>query len=262
VGYVFCPAVALVDGRETALVDYSWHGRRDAVFSGPAFLRRLLAGNTIVAASGMARRECYARTGSFPLDLPYSGDWYIWCMFALHWDVAYVAEPLVNYRWHAASMGSQLRTHDLRRCIADDLNVLYRVRAAAAEAGRGDVVRASRRPLAMVYARGLARLTEQGRAAPALTPEEFEASLGLHLADPVEARWVRARAWAEVANWCYRWGDLAGARRCTWAALREDWRMPKVLASAVLLLAGRAGVRIRRAVAARHGHAARAAPDA
>jgi hypothetical protein len=250
VGYVFCPAIALVDGAETTLVDYSWHGERDAIVPGPRFLRRLLAGNTIVAASGMARRECYARAGHFPLDLPYSGDWYLWCMFALDWEVAYVAEPLVNYRWHAASMGSQLRTHDLRRCIVDDLNVLYRVRAAAAAAGQSAVVAASRRPLALVYARGLARVAEEGRGAPALTAEEFEASLARHLEDPAEARWVRARAWAAAADWCYRWGDFAGARRYAWAALRQDWRMPKALASALLLLGGRPGVHLRRAVAA------------
>jgi hypothetical protein len=249
VGYVFCPAIALVDGRETTLVDYSRHADRDTVFEGPAFVRRLLAGNTIVAASGMARRECYTRAGFFPLDLPYSADWYIWCMFALQWDVAYVAEPMVNYRWHSASMGSQLRTHDLRRCVFDDLTVLYRVRAAAAAAGHDEIVEASRRPLAVVYARGLARIAGDGQGPPALTPEEFEASLARHL-DPAEARYVRARAWAAVADWCYRWGDLTAARRCSWAALRQDWRMPKVLASTLLLMGGPAGVRVRRAVAA------------
>jgi glycosyltransferase involved in cell wall biosynthesis len=261
VGYVFCPAIALVDGRETTLVDYSHHGARDAIFPGAAFARHLLAGNTVVAASAMARRECYARCGPFPLDLSHSSDWYMWCMVALHWDVAYVAEPMVNYRWHAASLGSRLRAHDLRRCVLDDLAVLYRVRAAAAAVGHPEIVAASRRPLALVYARGLARMTEQGRGTPALTVEEFEASLARHLPDPAEARYVRARALAEVADWCYRWGDLAGARRHAWAALRQDVWMPKVLASALLLLGGRAGVRVRRAAAAfRRGWARPPAP--
>ena len=38
---------------------------------------------------------------------------YVWCVFALHYDVAYIAEPLVYYRSHNINM-SKIFTRDNR----------------------------------------------------------------------------------------------------------------------------------------------------
>ncbi len=78
------------------------HGDRDRIFPGHALLKKLLRANFVLTAAGMVRRECYEKVSFFPLDMPWCGDWYLWCVFALHYDVAYFAEPMVCYRKHAA----------------------------------------------------------------------------------------------------------------------------------------------------------------
>src|SRR5262249_30433106 len=84
VGYVFCQGVGLTDEGETGLLPYSSHGSSDAIFRGHAFVERLIRGNTILAAAGMVRRQCYDKVGMFPLDMPWGGDWYLWLAFAVH----------------------------------------------------------------------------------------------------------------------------------------------------------------------------------
>jgi glycosyltransferase involved in cell wall biosynthesis len=98
VGYVFSPAVRLRDGQEWETLGYSICWLRDGVFDGRQWLVRLIHRNRVVAASAMARKECYEKLGTFPLNLPWNGDWYLWCLFALYSDVGYFAEPMVCYR--------------------------------------------------------------------------------------------------------------------------------------------------------------------
>jgi len=136
VGYAFCPAVAIDEsGRETKFLNFSSLGEQDKVLRGHEFLKRLLRSDVVVAASGMARKECYDRLGYFPLDLPYSGDWYLWSLFAMHYDVAYFAEPMVNYRQHTLSMTSSLVNRDINICIANEITTLQRLEKKADAAG-------------------------------------------------------------------------------------------------------------------------------
>ena len=64
----------------------------------------------------MVRKSCYEDISVFPLDLPYSGDWYLWLIFALHHDVAYFAEPMAYYREHELSMTNSFVGEDVRIC--------------------------------------------------------------------------------------------------------------------------------------------------
>lgn len=127
VGFAFCPAVGLKHGTETGVLEYSWHGNDDAIFDGRVFLEKLIKRNSVVAASGIVRRDCYSRLGGFPLDMPYAGDWYIWCLISLYYDVAYIAEPMVNYRTHDLSMTRTLSQANGRLMAEDDLLVLLRI---------------------------------------------------------------------------------------------------------------------------------------
>ena len=79
------------------------YGQEDRIVSGHEFLKTLLGGNLILAPAAMARRECYERVSDFPvgvtwggkpIDLIWGGDWYLWCVFALFFDVGYMAEPI------------------------------------------------------------------------------------------------------------------------------------------------------------------------
>src|SRR5215469_1008235 len=118
VGNTFCSGVGVKDGMEIGVLDYSVHGKRDRIVNGRVFLKELLRTGTILAASGMARRECYERISYFPLDMPWAHDWYLWCVFALLFDVGYFAEPMVCYRAHDSSITKTLMRENAEDCAA------------------------------------------------------------------------------------------------------------------------------------------------
>ena len=150
VGYVFCPAMGVFDGRETRVINT--HGCKDAVFDGIDFLTRLLDANTVVAPCAIARKECYEELSYFPLDMPWAGDWYLWCVFALRYRVGYFAEPMVNYRTHDLSMTNTLMARDPRICINDDMLVWHRTLERAREAKEKRIVKRCRHLMAYTYA--------------------------------------------------------------------------------------------------------------
>src|SRR4029450_1187387 len=86
VGYVFCPAVGLENGTETSVIEWTVGAAGDAIVNGRRFLRRLIEANCVGTPAGLVRRECYDRLGPFRLALPYAGDWYLWCLFALPFE--------------------------------------------------------------------------------------------------------------------------------------------------------------------------------
>ena len=149
VGYICCNGVGIENGQEMGLVEWSKNGEKDWIRDGRDFLCKLVHANSVLAPSGMVRRECYEKVGVFPIDLPYAGDWYLWCVFALHHDIAYISEPLVNYRLHGLSMTSRLTR---RQRVADNLAVRWRVKCLAHEAGYDLVVRHCLDSLANHYA--------------------------------------------------------------------------------------------------------------
>jgi glycosyltransferase involved in cell wall biosynthesis len=156
VGYVFCPGFALENGVESGLLNFSVHSEKDTVFPGAEFALKLLNGNSVVAASGLVRTECYQALGMFPVDLPYAGDWYLWLLFALHYDVAYLAEPLVNYRAHPLCITNTLSA---RVRVADDFAVIWRALYECRKVGLRSNARLTQNHLAGRYVSHIIRPT-------------------------------------------------------------------------------------------------------
>lgn len=245
VGYLFCPAVGVLNGAETRVIHS--HGSHDAIFKGREFLMRLLNANSVVAASGMARKECYERGGYFPLDMPWGGDWYLWCLFALHYDVAYLAEPLVNYRTHELSMTNLLTNHDPKACANDDLLLYWRLMRKAAEANCASVADRCRHMIAYEYARSMvsARYENTARA-----EQECEESIIQLSSNPAEARAIRARFYACTGDRLF-WVNNLNRAVCYYAlALKLDPWSPKTWAKRLLLRFGRVGLKSREMIRA------------
>ena len=59
-----------------------------------------LRGNPVAFSSVMVRRECYRRVGAFNTSLPFSSDYEMWLRLSLCYAAAYLATPLVTYRFH------------------------------------------------------------------------------------------------------------------------------------------------------------------
>lgn len=211
VGYVICPAMGLTGGEETGIVNWTCIGDRDRRMSGRTFLKELLKGNCVSAASALVRRECYERVSLFPTDLPHAGDWYLWCIFALHYDVAYLAEPMIYYRMHGMNMSTVLRKENAKLITEDGMRVRWRMLRHAAEAGERGIVRQCEDLIATKYAILLAETLLDG-CATGLTFDEFEAAARENGLGAREEQAFRARVYTALADQCYGRGEHARAR--------------------------------------------------
>jgi len=231
VGYVFSPAVALENGTEKGFVQWTVNGHQDFVMDGRSFVRRLIHGNTIAAPSVIVRKECYEKLTLFPLDLPYGGDWYLWLAFALHYQVAYVHKPLVNYRLHPESMTS----HTVRQAqIADNFAIRWRIQAQAAEIGDRACIRECRRSIVDHYAHCLASDLFQS-SDYRITFQDFETSVTRYAESPAEQSAIRSMVYERLGDQCFRKKQRAIAdRHYRLASSGQSWR-PKLWAKRAML---------------------------
>lgn len=251
VGFVFCPAVKF-DGRTEGGLTVS-HGDADVIFRNGEFLKRLLRANCVPAPAGLVRRRCYEQGGLFPLDLPFAGDWYLWSVFALHDDVAYLAEPMVHYRFHDLNM-TKTCMRDPAGIIAEGLAVRWRIRRLIEAANKRELLEYCKQYLGYYYGTLLAERALRG-AALGLDLDGFEASLRQYAATEAERAEMRALALAAAADAHYDAGDRATARRHYERALRERPLAIRTWIKYALLRGGRLGARVRAAAAHRVGPA-------
>lgn len=247
VGYVFCPAIKFVDGRELGVMPYSEISRQDAIIDGHKFLTEYLALENIVPApAAMARKQCYQRVSLFPLDLPHAGDWYLWGMFALYSDVGFFAEPMINRRYHDANMSSAFCKEATLAMFADNLAVPQRLYETAKKEGFHDVVDSCKDGVIEAYLRQVTPPKTGDVIQTHLRPEEFEQSLrGLSYEKEEEAR-IRARVYEGLADVYYERGDSAQAAVFYRRALEQHSRPLKVRAKLTLLQSGHVGQYVRR----------------
>lgn len=248
IGYACCPAMEIWHGKETGVAKYSVQARHDTIFRGHKFLNRLMDENCVVAASALVRKTCYESLGLFPLDLPYSGDWYTWCLLALHYDVAYFAEPMVGYRLHEESMTSQLMAQQIRVCVDDELTVLWRIKEKAQEMGGRLLVNKCRSAVALEHAKNI--MGQYKAAKYSMSLEECEGRLQRFARSAAEVRWIRARIYAFLAEGHFRQQNFVKAVEFYRYALGEDPWMAKVWVKRLLLHTGALGVRIRQSAVA------------
>ncbi|WP_348266552.1 glycosyltransferase family A protein [Edaphobacter paludis] len=214
IGYAFCPGVSVIDGREAGVLPYSKYDEADRIIDGRRFLNRLLKSNFIVAASALVRRECYDNIGRFPLTLgmEWSGDWYLWCAFALTYDVAYFAEAMVCYRAHALSMTTTLaQQENLHRCSGGDLAVPLKIRSHARELGLKQVEDACLQAIANEYVQQCKSKKYQS-SAWSLSLPAFEASLHENIHSEKERAYIRARVFDGIGDSLWAGGERSRAQ--------------------------------------------------
>jgi len=249
VGFVFCRAVNLINGQEGRVLDYGDRGGRDRIFGGhDFFFEIIMQGNTVVAPTGMARKECYERVSLFPLDLPWGGDWYLWTIFAAYYDVAYLAEPMVNYRRHELSMTDALVRDNVRHCAESDIEVPRRIMAKMEEAGFPALAKRCRQAIAYQYSNNIASREYRYSSAwshYSMSLGEFEDSLFQVARNPTEQKYIRARAYAGLADRYYGHADFVHALEFYRRAAHEEPMMLMVWMKYLLLRLGHAGIRFR-----------------
>jgi hypothetical protein len=254
VGYTYCPAAKVENGQETEI---QFSDGKSLIIRGHDFVKRLLEGNLILAPTAIVRRECYEQMGVFPtapvwageqLDFNWAQDWYLWCLFALSFDVGYLAEPMVCYRLHDLSFTSTLTQYEsIRRCVAADIAVPWMIKQKADEFGLREVSRYCLYGIAKAYGAHLA--SKQYRSSTStMSFDEFEDSLCRSTNSEAERNWIRARAYEAMGDALFWRGDLVAARTLYVRALRRDWRIVEVWAKVLLLLLGPVGRYLREFV--------------
>ncbi len=249
-GYVFCPAMKVQDEQETEVVSWSEHGDRDVLFRGHEFLKKLLLGNCVGAPTGMVRRVCYETISLFPLDMPNSGDWYLWCVFALYYDVAYLNEPMVCYRIHGENMSVNLKTQKPHVITDDNFAVRWTIRKRAEENNLKSIVEACKDAIATYYA-NLIACELYAPTIYRLTLKDCERSISHHAYDKADGVEMLARVFVALADQCYLRRDLARARQYYAAALRRQPRALRTWTKYSLLYLGNIGFRCRQYASAR-----------
>jgi glycosyltransferase involved in cell wall biosynthesis len=242
VGFVFCPAVVFDGAAEGAVV--SSHGAADVVFRNRQFLRRLLQSNCVPAPAGMVRRRAYDRTGLFPLDLPFAGDWYLWLALSLHFDVAYLAEPMVHYRVHDLNM-TKTCLRNPAGVIAEGEAVRWRIQRLIEEAGDRESADCGMEYMSYFYGALLAETAVAQGTPLSLSVEQFEASIAAHAHTPETAARLRAMVYDAAGDKRYDLGDRDTARRHYARALKVR-RAPRTTAKYALARLGAPGAYLRR----------------
>ena len=243
VGYAFCAGVGMRNGQETNVIQYSVYQDHDLIVPGHVLLKRLLRANIVLAASGLVRRSCYEEISVFPLDMPWAGDWYLWCLFALYHDAAFFADPMVCYREHDLSMTNELMEKRSDACFQEEVAVIWAIKQKADEEGLLQISRTCLNTVAENYARRITRKSLQ-RSQLAAGLEGFETFLGEHLSDDTQREWARARFYTRLGNDYRLSGQLGLAAECYDQALNSDFLMPTVLAKRCLLGLGGPGRRL------------------
>jgi glycosyltransferase involved in cell wall biosynthesis len=242
VGFICCPAVELRDGKETGLAAYSVLSDRDTIFEGHNFLEKLAFADVVIASSGMVRRTCYEKYGVFPLDLPYAGDWYLWCLFALHYQVGYVADPMINYRGHDLSMTTHLKNTDMRILVHDMLAVVWRTKDTAESIGAHAVTKICRKAIALQYATFVAETTYLPYQ---MDIEEFEESLNQFARTRDEAGSIRAYFYEALGDIHLRLRNFEQAKTSYCRSLQANPLLWTALAKWLLFQMGNLGIHLR-----------------
>lgn len=253
VGYAICPGFALLGDTETKVIKYSVIGPNDEILPGHQFLRKLLVTNHVLSAAGMVRKSVYDELGTFPLDLPFAGDWYLWSLFALHYDVAYFAEPMVNYREHAGSMTNAFIDKDISVLSTDDLAVRWRLRALIEKMGLKDLLQDCERGIANDYARSMISRTYKGVACAPMDAAELSRSLAEYTPDPALRRRLTRATYTQLADQHYVSGSHRAAARNYLKAMRFGPADPGLWTKLGLLCLGDFGHSLRRRLGAAQG---------
>jgi hypothetical protein len=244
VGYCFCAGFAMDDHKEISLIPSSHYKSDDGIFSGRQFLLDLLKGNFILAPAGMARKECYERISYFPEDMPYGGDWYLWCVFALSFDVAYFAEPMVNYRVHDLSMSTMMAHGNRRGVLHDIMEVPVRMRREGERIGDPAIVARCRETLIAQYAECLVAKEIRNQKLQ-ITLAEFDESLERFTGEPREHRDIRRRVFCLAGDHACWLGDLDVSATFYRRALVLKRFSPTVWLKLTLLKSGSLGLKFR-----------------
>ncbi|HEV2522835.1 MAG TPA: glycosyltransferase, partial [Candidatus Acidoferrales bacterium] len=245
VGYVFCRGVEVQGSREIGLAQWTDCGEKDRIWDGRSFLMRLVEEDCVLLSAAMVRKECYDKHGLFSLEMPHANDWYMWCVLALHYQVAYLAEPMVFVRIHEQSLTAAFDQGGTPIWYVDNLKVLWEVARLAEQAG----VISNRHAFNVSIARRAARALQSGPARSTragFSEADFEVLLVNNVRDSRDEEGLRACLYMAVGDEQFWHGQYKKAAQAYRQGLRlRPWWL-RIWTKYLLLWTGGVGIGIRR----------------
>jgi hypothetical protein len=239
----------VVDGVEAGIMKSTVPLASDTILSGHAFLQGFeLDFDRVPSAAVMVRKTCYEQISLYPPDLPYCGDWYLWCLFALYHDVGYFAEPMVSRRFHGRNMSHFFCNEGIQTYFNNLLTVPTRIREIAEREKHDAVIKSCNLALASGYLRLVTPPLPDDWVKSNMTEKEFEASLPRYACDAESQAEIRTHVYAGLGDHYYERGDAMRALAFYRRALREDRPMSKVWIKYLLLRMGSGGRFLREAL--------------
>ncbi len=244
VGFVFCRAVEMQGETETGIAQWADCGDNDHIWRDRTFFVRLIESNCIVASSVLVRKQCYDRVGLFQVDLPFACDWYMRGLLAMHYEAAYLAEPMVVSRLHPDSLTAANFREHTRICIADEFVVLQKLGHDAESAGLASL----HDECDTAFVRRAVRLLRAGLNGvfPGMSATEFENILQTRILNRKTAKHMRAAVYTNLADEQYWRGEYAQAAQSYWLGLAARPCRLKTWTKYLLLRSGGVGIRIRQ----------------
>jgi len=242
VGYVFCPAIRRVNGVEAGVMESTAPLASDAIVSGHAFLRDFeLDSDRVPVVAVMVRKICYQQLSLYPPDLPYCGDWYLWCLFALFHDVGYFAEPMAIRSFHEQNMTHFYCKDGIQIYFDNLMAVPARIKEVAKKEGYDAIIESCDVAAASGYLRLVTPPQSGDTVQASMTVEEFEGALSRSTDEPKTRARVRRYVYAGLGDHYYDRGDAVLALASYHRALRESRGISIVWVKYLLLRMGGAG---------------------
>ncbi|MGB7727477.1 MAG: glycosyltransferase [Candidatus Acidiferrum sp.] len=235
--FVFCRAMELDGEKERGFIWWADCGDQDCTWNNSTFVARLFDFNCIAFSCVLLRKECLNRVGMFPMDLPFAADWYLWIMLAMHYEVCYLAEPMVLSRVHKDSLTSQQSRDYARICIGDEIDVLWRVGRDAKLAQHPNLRDACRSALIHRAKRCLMA---------GVSETEFVEILQSRIPDRKTTKDLRAATYRDLAEQHYSKGEYVAATQTYRLALKARPFHPGTLAKYLFMRTGQMGIWIRK----------------
>jgi hypothetical protein len=246
VGLVFCRGVEFQGGEEKGVCQWADCGDKDHIWTDGSFFHRLIEGNCVLACSFFVRKECYPKPGPYQLNVPWASDWYVTCMIAMRFDVAYLSEPMVSVRIHEESLTTQCSQDHARLCIGDELAVLRLVGREAELAGLSSLGGACEAAL-IRRAVGLLEAGSKGKTF-GMSRADFETILEDRIENCEERKDMQASVYASLGDEQYCKGEREQAARSYRLAISARPGRLKTFGKYLLLRTGVTGIRVRRLV--------------
>jgi len=165
-------------------------------------------------------------------------------IFALYYDVAYSAEPMVDYRMHELTITTHFTQKEARVFTADGPSVLWRIKQAAERANHKAVARQCEEYIVDRYRYYM--MSQIWKISPyTMTFEEYEESLHRNAIREDELARVGARVSARLGDGYCLHREFGQALQLYKRALRQDFWMPNVWAKYVLLTLRLGGLSVR-----------------